>query len=168
MTITVEDGTGLANADAYASVAEYKAYHAKRGRDESAVTDAVIEAALVKATDYIDQRFRFRGYRLNPTVQALQWPREGILDAEGYEVAALPAAVKSATIEYAYRAKSTDLWNTPSTDSYGMLTSKREKVGPIETEYAYSGGFTSTIKPYPVADQYLQDLVTNLQGGNYR
>lgn len=47
MTLIVEDGTGLATAESYASVAEYEAYWAARGGIPSTVTDAYATGVLV-------------------------------------------------------------------------------------------------------------------------
>ena len=64
MTIIIEDGTGIKSANTYGSVAEFKAYHALRGNTIAAGTGD-IEKALVRATDYIENRFgqRFKSSR---------------------------------------------------------------------------------------------------------
>ena len=171
MSFTVEDGTIVTGANAYVTVAAYLTYWEDRGVDESNTDDEVIQAAIVKATDYVDRRFRFKGLRVDPdTPQPLAWPRQEVYDREGYLLSetVIPTALKHAVIEYAYRAKSESLWNTPTLDQSGTLSSKREKVGPIETEYAYSSGSASTIKPYPAADNLLRDLILDGQGRTYR
>lgn len=78
MALIVEDGTGLAAAEAYASVAEADTYHTARGR-EATWTDLdadVKERALRLATDYMQQAYRslWAGTR-KTTAQALDWPR---------------------------------------------------------------------------------------------
>mgnify|MGYP003647616011 CR=1 FL=1 len=64
MTIIIEDGTGIKSANVYGSVVEFKAYHALRGNTITAGTGD-IEKALIRATDYIENRFgqRFKSSR---------------------------------------------------------------------------------------------------------
>lgn len=80
MTLTVEDGTGLANADSYVSVADTTAYHLSRGNAAwaaGAPTDQ--ETALRRSTFWIDPTYRgrFPGYQVNGRGQSLEWPRIG-------------------------------------------------------------------------------------------
>lgn len=79
MSLTVEDGSGLANANGYVSVADADAYHAARGTAAWAGTSDVKGAAIVRATAYIDAayRARFPGYRARRRLQSLEWPRVG-------------------------------------------------------------------------------------------
>ena len=60
-TSEVEDITG---ANAYLKVSDFQAYHDARGNLYAASPETAIQAAIVKATDYIDQRYRFKGVRL--------------------------------------------------------------------------------------------------------
>lgn len=158
--LIVEDGTGLANANAYATRAEADAYHALRGNDTW--TDADLHnkiVSLIRATDYVDRRWRWIGTKELET-QALQWPRLGAYDANGFDVQdEVPLALKHAVIEYAFRIVDSlgDLLPDPSEDSSGaFVTLKREKVGPIEEETRYSDRIsTSPIQAYPSADAIL-------------
>lgn len=130
MTIVVEDGTGLSTAETYITVAAFKAYCDARGMSYSAYTDANIEAALRKATDYLDSKWRFKGVRLVST-QALSFPRSDLTDLDGYAVTGLPARLKAAESELTFRALSADLYE--DMDRSGMV--KSETVGPISTTY---------------------------------
>jgi len=76
LTLIKEDGTGKADANAYADVADGDAYHAGHlyatawtgaSADQKAV-------ALVMASRLIDAEFQFNGTRTT-AVQSLQWPR---------------------------------------------------------------------------------------------
>lgn len=165
MAFIVEDGTGLTNANAYVSLAAYKAYWLDRNVDEDDVEDEELQAAIIKATMYVDTAFKFRGQRFSST-QALQFPRAYLYDDLGNLIEGVPAKLKNAIAEYAKRARTVDLWNVPEVDSVGLLTSKREKVGPIETEFQYQAGSAQSFKPYPQADAWLRDLVQ--QRGVYR
>ena len=76
LSLIKEDGSGKADANSYASVADGDAYHeghlyASAWDDAS---DANQAAALLMATRLIDVEYRFNGQRVL-TAQALQWPR---------------------------------------------------------------------------------------------
>lgn len=62
MSHVLETGRGVLNANGYGSAAEYKTYFRARGVTVTATTSQ-IEAAIIKATSYIDKRFglRFKG-----------------------------------------------------------------------------------------------------------
>lgn len=132
MTITVETGAGLADAETYISASDADTYHAARGNAAWAALSAESkEAALRRATDYMGQAYRLRwaGQRATST-QALDWPRYGVI-VDGYEVAStvVPSAVSRACAELALRASADDL--SPDLER-GI---KRERVDVIETEY---------------------------------
>jgi len=133
MTIVVEDGTGLADAVAYASIATVAAYAAARGL-AFAGTDAEKEAAAVLATDYLDVMFTFIGSR-KTTTQALAWPRTDASDsAEGIEIPStvVPPAVVRACCALAVEARAgTTL--IANYDRGGMV--KSESVGPVSVTY---------------------------------
>lgn len=163
-TLVVEDETGLEDANSYSTLAEFKTYWDNRGYDYSSDTDDQISIALIKATDYIENRFRtrFRGSREFDD-QSLSFPRLYLYDEDGRLVTGLPIRLKNATIEYTKRALTAELASDPiALDDSGMpVTMLREKVGPIETETQYSAGSAIVIyKPYPSADALLQEYIT--------
>lgn len=160
MAIVVEDGTGLANAVAYDSVANVSAYHAARGRtDWAALSTPNMEAAIVRATDYIDARFgrRFRGDRAKQE-QALEWPRWVAYDDDGYLLVGsdvVPRQIKRAMAEYALisarfgelaptppspvgsQAVATGVVTGPSRDP-GVVIERKNIVGPIDSSVRYA------------------------------
>lgn len=159
----VEDGTGLANADSYASVAEAVTYFGSRGKadDWDGVDDQ--EAALVKATDYMEHVYRLRWLSYRTTsVQALSWPRAWvpIPDAPGgYGVGSLatyvpnnvvPTEVKRACMELALRSASAEL--APDLDRKVLS----ETVGPLSTQYDPS---SPPYKIYRDVDMMLSSLL---------
>lgn len=164
MALIVEDGTGLMDANAYISVEYADEYFSLRGvATWSLLTEEDKEAAIVNATDYIDQRWPcFKGQLLNE-FQALMFPRtlwEGV-----------PANVMRACAEYAVSAGERPLWFIPVVDESGYAVSERkEKVGPIEDQVKfavgeYSGDSARTkFLSYPKADQLMQPYVCNTQG----
>lgn len=141
MALIIEDGTGLANAESFVSVADADTYHGNRGNTAwAALTTGQKEQDLRKATDYMEQVYRMRwaGYR-KTTTQALSWPRYDVpLEDVGYGYAfyasdSVPQIVKNACAELALKAATDEL--APDIDQ--RVT--REKVGPLEVEYAENG-----------------------------
>lgn len=159
MAFTVEDGSGVQDANAYIAVAFFREHHADRGRitDDPAITDAQAQTAIVRATDYIDQRFgtRFRGFRQMKS-QGLEWPRLSAFDDDDYLLDDVPAQIQKACAEYALRAHvlgelapdapraapSQDL-SDPSavvvgtSQASGVIQSVSRQVGPIRTATSY-------------------------------
>jgi len=132
MTLIVEDGTGLATAESYISVADADARHTAFGNSDWTGATSVKEAALRRATAHMEQAYRerWKGTRLRPD-QGLSWPRYGVVVDTWYvETTIVPAEVASACADLALKALAGDL-NADLT-----RTVIREKVGPIETEYA--------------------------------
>ena len=162
------------DANSYASLAYADAYHLDRGTITWVGSIALRQAALVRATDYIDKRFGqiFLGYRQSSS-QGLEWPRLGAYDRDDLPLNGIPVNLQKATVEYALRALSgdalTDLAPDPEdSDAAGTVISKKERVGPIEeyTSYGTSSsrsgvsGLVSVanIPEYPAADLMLAKL----------
>jgi hypothetical protein len=137
MPITVEDGTGLAAADAYVSVVEAEAYAAARGAAFPAPL-ATQEQAIVRATSYLDARYggAFTGERLRLRDQALAWPRSGATDADGSKVdsASVPREIKNAVCEAAIRELASPGGLAPDLERGGAV--KSLKAGSVEVVYA--------------------------------
>lgn len=160
MTFIPEDGTGVTNANAYASVVDIDAIIVDRGGDTvwTAAATGVKEAAIVRATDYIEARFgsRFLGTKLT-TTQSLGFPRQCLYDRNGQLVEGIPTPFKIALSEYVKRALDHDLWNEPLLNPKGRVVTEREKVGPIESDIRYAfNRDVSQIKPVPGADRLIQ------------
>jgi hypothetical protein len=164
MAFTVETGTGAAGANSFTSVAEFKAYHAERGTDITAITgDTAIQRLLVKGADYIEKVFgmRFKGSREFST-QSLSFPRVGLYTNDGFPVTGIPGRLKWAQAEYALQANSGDLFITPpASTTGGAIIRTKDVVGPIEVEVEYAaGGVQEVTREYPVADSWLQEYLT--------
>ena len=75
MSLIIETGAGLPDADSYASVAQADAYHLKRRTTAwAALDDSEKESLLIKATEYMvgQYRARWKGRRRIST-QAPDW-----------------------------------------------------------------------------------------------
>lgn len=153
--MTVEDGTGKTNANSYASLEEANAYHLLRGNADWTGADDVKEAALIRATSYIDGAYSdsWPGYRSTGT-QSLDWPRNEAIDVDGYHQSGVPTAVKVATIEAALVELVSAGVLTEAQERGGAIIS--ETVGPISTTYANNAP-SSTV--YPVIKLALSRLV---------
>jgi len=103
----------------------------------------------------IDQVFAFGSDR---QTQSLMWPRTGIHGDDGRRVIGIPEKLKWATCEYAIRAHSASLYQDPSVDASGRAVIK-EKIGPIETQFAEGSSLDLLIKPYPAADNLLREYL---------
>lgn len=166
MPLVIEDGTGLPNASSYVSAAETLSYAEARGAIVSDDTE-VLEAALVKALDYLEaQRARYQGSKTNPGVQALQWPRVNVILDCDYALPSnvIPVELKRAQMQAALEVLAgRDLM--PSSD--GRVV-KKEKVDVIETEYMTSndlGPGATTGPSFPALDALLEALYTPCGGG---
>lgn len=143
-TLIVEDGTEIANADAYATLVYIADYHEKNGNTAwaSIANDATRETYVRRATAYMTQayRLRWKGYRKTAT-QSLCWPRSfvylepfvhGAVGAYPYLVSDIivPVEVKNACAEYALKAITETTLMPDQTQSV-----KKETVGAIMIEY---------------------------------
>ena len=136
MTLVVENGTGLTNAESYVSVANADARLTALGKtDWAALSTTVKEQSLRRATAYIEQAYRSRWKGTKSTRdQALSWPRWGaMVDGWVLDGNVIPTDIANACAELALTASAGDL-NANLTRAV-----VREKVGPLETEYAQFG-----------------------------
>ncbi|WP_138476168.1 DnaT-like ssDNA-binding protein [Dyadobacter bucti] len=138
MPFTVEDGSIVEGANSLCSLDYANAFHSDRGNTSWTGTDAVKEASLIKATDYINQKYSFRG-RLVEYDQPLVWPRACIA---GVEYDTIPTRVKAAVAELALEALTGSL--SPSISPQGQVKSK--KVDVIEIEY-FASASANTKRP---------------------
>ena len=135
ITITVEDGSNVANANSFVTVAEVRSYAVERGVTLSA-TDDDVAVQIIKAKDYLESfANRYQGEMTNAD-QALQWPRIDVY-LYGSEVAfpsnAIPKELKSAQCAAILAiAEGVDIM--PNYSASNFVT--EETVGPITTKYA--------------------------------
>lgn len=105
MALTVVATPGASTANSYCTVAEADTYHEGHLYADTwtNASDANKAAAVVMATRLLDERYEWVAW---PTYadQALQWPREGVLDIlqrTDIESNVIPAKLKEATAELA-------------------------------------------------------------------
>ena len=151
MTLTVEDGTGLAAADAFVSVAGCDTYHTNKGNSTWTGTGAVKEVAIRRATAWLSDHFTWKGDLVNGRTQALAWPRYGVVDRNGWSVASdsLPRELVDATCEAALRELVTPGTLTPDVTMTDRV--KSEKVSSIAVEYFPAPGSADASRPVVTA-----------------
>jgi phage gp36-like protein len=170
MSLTIETGAIVTGANSYISAADATTYHSARGNTAWTGTDAVKEAALLRAVAYLDGNYRkrWKGVKVRPVPtdslaeQPLEWPRYDVqLDGytannDGYLIGwvfpfdQIPQRLKDAQCELALRALAGDLAADRAT---GI---KREKVDVIETEYTTGSGSRAV---YQIVDDLISDYL---------
>ena len=135
MTVIVEDGSIVAGANSFVTIADVQAYASARGF--SITTDETkIEIGITLSIDYMRSK-NYIGDLVDDT-QPLPFPRKNIdnvLDTE------IPGDIKNAQVELVIASFDDELLSRS-----GGANITREKVGELETEYAGQGlsnSFTS-------------------------
>lgn len=155
ISIIVEDGTNVSNANSYNSIVELRSFALDRGVTLSSVDDEVATMA-VKATDYLETKAEeYKGLPTN-TDQSLQWPRSGVYI---YEVEQSSTSIpKQLKIAHAMLVLAVNeglsLLPNHSPQDYVI----EETVGPIKTKYCdpSSVGIENT---FTGVDKFLEPLI---------
>lgn len=157
MAFTPEDGTSVAGANSYLSLADADSYWADRGDTAwDDASDAEKQSALLKATSFIEGRYRGRWIgTISDTDQGLSWPRDDAYDPDGRLLSGVPSQVESATALMAREALSAELDATINMDN----RVKKRKLGPLETEFAVENDFSGGVR-YPFLGVTLSGLTT--------
>lgn len=134
MALIVEDGTIVAGANSYVSLAEADNYfenHPYYSANWSELSDEQKEAFLTYATRSADTLFRWKGYPVS-LAQNLGWPRTAAYDKYGLEYlsTAIPNGIKLGIMEMAVSAASADVY-APSS-SAGL---EEVKIDVIELKF---------------------------------
>ena len=149
----LEDGTGLAAATSYASVAGFEQYFENKGTTFTQA-DETIQAWLNDATEYADNNYRWGGSKFS-TTQALKVPRSNWTDCEGTDISeSVPTELAKGIYELAYARKGASSINTGSKVD-NTVSSK--SIGGLSVSYR---GAVSTlgVLSYPKADKWFSCL----------
>jgi len=144
MTIIVEDGSIVANANSYVAASALSAYACDRGISLTVAPEILIN----KAMDYFESHSdRFKGERVSRD-QPLSWPRTGVvLESWSWSSEEIPRQVISALLALCIEINSGEDPNNPS---IATLPTIREKVdGAVEVEYANPGSVLKVSKTQP-------------------
>lgn len=154
MALTVEDGTTVEGANSYVTIDEAEDYFLDRvgATWHDADDDSKIEALIIGCF-WLDASFSWVGYPTTEEVDRLQWPRSEAYSRSSLDYSGvIPENLKRAQCEAAEAYLAGKL---PVVLERGGAT-RKEKVGPIEVEYATgaTGGYT-----YPLVWSLVSDLV---------
>jgi hypothetical protein len=141
MTLSVEDGTGIADADAYVSIEEVDVYADSFGKVNWA--DLPLnqkEIHVRRATQFIDNKFPFGG-RSKTAEQALSFPKE-FISIRGHTVEGIPRQLRDAVCELATISVTTDLVDSVAARAY---TYRKVVVGDVEKTERYGTSDDSKI-----------------------
>ena len=138
-TLIPEDGTGVANANTWATLSFYLTYMENRARDEvlePVVTEEQIIAGLLYGASDLSVGFQWKGLRLTKT-QGLEVPRNyWYREDDGSALAEMPLEVKHAQCERA----ADHLSIAPVHESLDPASALDAlKLGPIELDFARAG-----------------------------
>lgn len=135
--LIVEDGNLVEGANSYISLEEATAYQQRFNRqDWLNLSEDEKKASLIKATQYVDNLFTWKGRR-KYQAQELGFPRVMLFDLDGFEVKGIPARLKQAICEAAYYGYQTDLFQTYESEQ-GIVKRNKERVeGAVEKEVEY-------------------------------
>jgi hypothetical protein len=169
MSLIVEDGSGMEDAESYVSVADFKARLDKLGHSYADFSDAEIESALRRGTAYIDAKYRsaFPGTPTLGREQALEWPREDVYTAISVEIDddEMPRELIKATIEASRRELTSPGSLTPDYVETDRVVS--ETVGPLSVTYQNSTGASDARPVITEIDEILAPILTRPQTGSY-
>lgn len=140
LTVIVEDGTGKADANSYASVSEADAYFASRPRSTAwpALSAEQKSRLLVHATRILETSVKWDGAKYTEE-QSLAFPRY----PDDLEAVELPLPIKLATYELAYALNQRDLTGESSLGAFSEL-----EIGPLKFKAAGSEQRLETIPPF--------------------
>lgn len=160
MSLVVETGAGLSDAESYISVADASTYVTAFGGNAlwTVADTAAKETALRIAAQYLDSKYRFRGQK-NSFEQALAWPRYNAIDDDEFVLSndELPIKLKQAQVEAALRHLAGD--NLLGViDKPGAIASESVTVGPIQKSVSYVAGRVP-YKAYPKIQALLKSII---------
>ena len=156
--LTVETGSGVPNANTYASLDTVTAYHLAHGNSSWLPSSEDAEPAIHRAMSWLESR-SWVGNPVNvvgsSSGQSLQWPRVNVmLDGYAWPSDEIPPGVVNALCEAALIELVTPGALSPSLKRGGMVKSK--KIDIITTTY-FSGAPSGTT--YRALQMALRGLV---------
>ena len=154
----VETGTGITDANALITVAEFDTYMSDRAITNDYTTEQKESAIIVSSVDYIDTFFTFLGTRLQSD-QGMQLPTT---------VVSITAAIKRACANAAYLHLIGRLFVNPTTVLQVAVTSESKSVGSLSKSQTFSENIRYTNK-YPTAaiDKILNSYTVSGGGNRY-
>lgn len=155
MTLIVEDGSIVPNANSFVSDAEYVEYASARGLTIGADA-AARETELIRAMDYLEYyRDEYKGLKVERD-QPLQWPRYSVwVDSFQLDSNVIPKEIKRAQMEAGVLIAS----GVSLTPSGNIENVQSQSIGDLSISY-FSGGTYKTVQHKNI-DQHLEILLQN-------
>lgn len=170
-TPVIVETPGAANANSFATVAEYRTYWQSRlfNTQALAATDDQVAAALVQTGRGLNALLVWTGAATDD-VQSMTWPRTGMSTRNGYPIAEtdIPSDLKDAQCEWAGQYISKNLFATNAVQATGIASAK---AGPVAVTYkntsltdvnAMSADFRKNLPELAWASTEVPDFVRNL------
>lgn len=160
--IVVENGSCVIAANSYVSLEDAIAYNTSRKRTDWLELDPEEQkSSLIKATQYIDNLYTWKGRRKYET-QVLAFPRVMIRDLDGFDLSGkIPPRLKDAICEAAFYGSTTDLFTVYESESGNIKRDKKRVEGAVESEvefFSNSESEVNYISKYSVLDNLLRGL----------
>lgn len=159
--LIIEDGQGVEGANSYLTVTDLLAEARRTGL--TCPDNVDLEAALIRATSWLDSYVNWSGARTNGRNQGLQFPRKDMYDAEGYLIDSegIPIEIKKA-LTYA-TIKEASQAGILSPEIQKSKTVKSVSVdGAVSLEYADAVTLEDQRLVLTAVDDILKTLVKNL------
>jgi len=145
VTLTVEDGTIVADANSFVTENQIVAHALMRGVTLPFTTDVEKDQVAtlgILAADYL-RILPWRGDLVNP-LQTMPWPRTNLNMTPSWPDDVIPPAVVEAQLQLALLSFG-GVVLIPTSSGFGFLI--KEKIGPIENTYSEKVGVNSNGLP---------------------
>lgn len=145
VTIIVEDGSGVPNANSYIDVQYALNYLEERGI--KLPTEDNMKPMLINAMDFMESLNRYKGKRTFPH-QELQFPRSGLCsDGEEIPSNSIPKDIKRAQAQLVADAAESGKPLLSTKQTYAL---KKRVLGPLTQEFATGlGAVVEGATPHP-------------------
>lgn len=165
ITLVVENGMGLPNANSYCDLDYAIEYCTMKGyTDWLKMTEDQQKIFIIRGTEFVDNYYTWKGIRKRQS-QSMAFPRDNIYDDDKYPVEGIPEKLKKACIEAAFLNASSSANTLFSTkDENGKV--KKQKVDTLEVEYfnAEQSGLSAADVDYKT----IYDILNKLLKGLYK
>lgn len=165
ITLVVENGTGLPDANSYCDLDYAVEYCTMKGyTDWLKLSENQQKIFIIRGTEFVDNFYTWKGIRHRQS-QSMAFPRDNIYDDDRYPVDGIPDKLKKACIEAAFLNASSSANTLFSTkDENGKV--KKQKVDTLEVEYfnAEQSGLSAADVDYKT----IYDILNKLLKGLYK
>lgn len=167
VTLIVEDGSNVPDANSYADITTLRKYADDRGLDLPDDDDELARMCIV-AMDYIEAlEYRMKGCRTYDD-QSLSWPRKGVcVNCKPLPDNAIPKNLVAALCQLTVDATALGGTLTPTQTEYAI---RQEIIGPMSTTYAVNtvNGSGAFVPQYTKFDQFMRPFLNPAGGSTYR